>query len=335
MSRVVTLYLVGIVVVVVLLSIGLALDEPAAATAAVVVALTVGLLALLPQLLSANGNRYAEHKDYFASVLLPQVGGMQLVGGDGVVFLHSDRIAWKLRDNRVPTHPGMGEPPYFDDMLRPHLTSGNGNRVWEDLKGAFFVAQARVEEYTRARRKFDSEFIGKMERMIREAIGDGYRAVWGNERARDFMVAQSKYAAPTYSAGNFRSPCLLWYEGRFQSDVGMRWEQFTPVAEGENPAQGVSWRVKVGEGDGRDYLWGGEVPSDIAVKRTSVEAIIDALRLDEGLKQLYLKSLAEERVARDSLQSLPVLADYAVSLLRHGPDIPGVCEYCAGWSPRL
>src|ERR1700686_3376952 len=211
MSRVVALYLTGVVVVVALLSIGLALDQPAAATAAVVVALAVGLLALLPQLLSANGNRYGEHKEYFASTLLPQVGSLRLVAGDGVVFLPAERIAWKLRDDRSPTFPGIGETPFFEEMLRPHLRSGGENRVWAGLAGSFFDAEGKVATYTASRREFDTSFNGKMELLIREKIGDGYRAVWSNERARDFTVSESKYALPTYNASNFRSPCLMWY----------------------------------------------------------------------------------------------------------------------------
>ncbi len=335
MSRIVALYLIGVVIAVGLLWFGLALDQPAASTAAILVALSVGLLALLPQLLSANGNRYAQHKEYFVSTLLPQAGTMRLIAGDGVVFLSSDRIAWKLRDDRVPLLPGAGETPFFKEMLRPHLRSGMDNQVWAGLAAAFFRAEDRVSTYTATRRRFDSAFNGRLEGLLREEVGEGYRAKWWNERASDFTVAESKYAVPTYNAGNFRTPCLMWYSGRYESDVGVRWDYSKPVAAAEDRSRGLTWRVKVGEGDGRDYIWGGPVPMNIQETAKAVEAIIETLRDDGDLKQLYLASVATEDEASDSLQPLPLLADNAANLLQHGPDIPGSCPYCAQWSPRL
>jgi hypothetical protein len=335
MSRVVALYLAGVIVVVVLLSVGLVLDQPIAASAAVVVALAVGLLALLPQLLSANGNRYAEHKEYFASNMLPQAGSLVLVSGDGVVFLPPDRIAWKLRDDRAPIYTGAGETPFFREMLRPHLQRSAPIGVWADFSKAFFHAEDRVSEYTAARRKFDAAFNTKMAAMIRDRIGKEFRAAWWSERARDFTVAESKYAIPTYNAKNIRSPCLMWYEGRYEREPGMHWEHRKPVPAQEDRNQGLSWRLKVGDGDGLDFLWGGPVPTSLQDAAAALEGIIDELRNDGDLKRLYLASKVTEEEAENSLEALPLGAENAASLLRHGPDIPGSCTYCAGWSPRI
>lgn len=135
MSRTVALYLAGVPVVAVALLIGLSLDQLAVSSVAVVIALAVGLLALLPQILSANGNRHAEHKAYFALTLLPEVGGLTLVAAEGVVLLPPERIAWELHDWRVPRDPGFGETSFFTAMLRPHLQSGHADPVWNALAG--------------------------------------------------------------------------------------------------------------------------------------------------------------------------------------------------------
>lgn len=335
MSRVILLYLIGVAAVVTLLSFGLYRDQPIVASAAVIVALAVGLLALLPQLLSANGIRYAQHKEYFASTLLPQVGAMQLVSGDGVVLLPDRRLAWKIADQRSPKDPGMGETPFFDEMLRPHLRSSSGKEVWTNLATAWSDAEGRVTVYTQLRRRFDRAFNGKMDRLIREKFGEGFQQVWWNETARDHSVSESKYATPTYNADNFRSPCFLWYEGRYETNVGMQWAAITPVAAPEDSAQGLPWRVKVGGGEGRDYIWGGSVPQDIRQSAQSVGEILDALRSDGNLKRLYLDAKESEEDATRSLIPLGECADNAANLLRHGRDVPGTCSYCRDWSPRL
>jgi hypothetical protein len=77
------------------------------------------------------------------------------------------------------------------------------------------------------------------------------------------------------------------------------------------------------------------VPSNIEELAKALGAILESLRDDAVLKQLYLEADVAERAARESLEPLPVLADHAANLLRHGPDIPGTCLYCGRWSPRL
>jgi len=295
----------------------------------------VGLLALLPQFLSTNGNRYAEHKAYFADTLLTQVGSLTLVSGDGVVFLPAERIAWKLRDKQSPRNPGLGETPFFAAMLRPHLRTGRADPVWNALAEEFFRAEAKVVRFTEARRKFDSEFNGRLDRMIRERIGEGYRAVWWNERSGDISVSESRFAAPTYHAYNFLTACCLWYLDMFEIRPGYQWELYRPTAFPENRAGGRSWRLGVGGGDGRDYLWGGPVPADMAVIETAATGILDDLRFDVGLKRLFLSADIAEREARAALERLPLPADHAADLLRHGPDVPGRCQYCVQWWPRL
>lgn len=337
MNRLVTAYLIGVAGAVTLLWIGLARDQSAIATGAVIVALLVGLLAFLPQILAANGIRYAEHKEYFAGTLLPQAGGMQLVSGEGVIFLPANRIAWKLRDrdNGAPIYPGFGETPLFDGMLRPHLNTGGAGSVWADFADAFFEAEKNVKAYTLVRRRYDKEFTGRLDSKIREQVGEGFKQAWLNERAGDRPVTESKYAAPTYNAGNFRTACELSYSGRFEWDPGNRWEHHRPVPSPEDRLRGMPWRIKVGDGDGRDYLWGGPVPTNIEGTAKALGGILESLRDDERLKQLYLEAEVAEEAARESLESLPVLADHAANLLRHGPDIPGTCLYCGRWSPRL
>ena len=334
-NRLVTAYLIGVAIAVTLLWVGLAHDQSAIATGAVIVALLVGLLAFLPQILAANGIRYAEHKEYFAGTLLPQAGGMRLVSGDGVIFLPANRIAWKLRDNGAPIYPGFGETPLFDGMLRPHLSTGGAGSVWADFADAFFEAEKNVKAYTLVRRRYDEEFVGRLDSKIREQVGEGFKQAWLNERAGDRPVTESKYAAPTYNAGNFRTACELSYSGRFERDPGNRWEHHRPVPSPEDRSRGMPWRIKVGDGDGRDYLWGGPVPTNIEGTAKALGGILESLRDDERLKQLYLEADVAEEAARESLESLPVLADHAANLLRHGPDIPGTCLYCSRWSPRL
>jgi hypothetical protein len=328
-------YLTGVAVAVALLAIGLVYNQSSVATAGVVVALAVGLLTLVPQLLAANGFRYAEHKEYFAGTLLPQAGGMQLVSGSGVIFLPLNRIAWKLRDDRAAIFPGFGETPLFDGMLRPHLRSGGSESAWSDLAKAFFAAEEKVNAYTVAQRRYDAAFRARLEPMIRQGIGEGFRQVWFEERAMDKRVSESRYATPTYNAGNFRAACELAYSGRFERDPGNRWEYHQPVAAAEDRAQGLPWRVKVGDGDGRDYMWGGPVPAELAEVARALTTTLESLRDDPTLKDLFLRAKQAEKEAGDSLEPLPVLADHAANLLRHGGDIPGTCRYCANWSPRL
>lgn len=335
MNRILFAYLIGVAAAIVLVAIGLGFDESAIAIAGVVIALAVGLLTIVPQLLAANGLRYAEHKEYFAGTLLPQAGGMTLVIGQGVVFVSQRRIAWKLQDNASPANPGYGETPLFDSMLRPHLRSGGTDSAWEDFATAFFNAETKVTSYTAARRAYDSAFCGKLDAMIQSIVGTAFHPVWRDARARDRTVSESRFAPRVYNADNFRTACELSYSGRFERDVGNRWEYHLPVAAAEDRAQGLPWRIKVGDGDGRDYIWGGPVPGDIGRIESELRSKLETLRDDPVLKDLFLKADAAEVAASDSLNQLPVLADHAAILLRHGPDIPGSCRYCADWSPRL
>jgi len=335
MRRLVTAYLIGVAVAITLLGIGLTTHQDATAAAGVVVALAVGLLSLLPQLLSANAIRYADHKEYFAGTLLPQAGGMQLISGDGVVFLPSSRIAWRLQDSIAPTLPGYGETPLFEGMLRPHLRTGGLESAWSDFAEAFFAAEERVKAYTHVRREYDGAFGGTLDKMIRERVGEGFRVNWWYDRAMDHRVTESRFATPTYNARNFRDTCELAYSGRFESDPGNHWENHLPVSASEDRQQELPWRIKVGGGDGRDYIWGGQAPEDLQLIATALRQSLEELRDNASLKAMYLRAEEAELAAKEALRPLASLADHAAVLLRHGPDIPGTCGYCKGWSPRL
>jgi hypothetical protein len=335
MSRLLTGYLIGVAIVVILLTVGLIRDEALVTIAGVVIALAIGLLTFVPQLLAANEVRYYAHKEYFAQTLLPQAGNMELIMGRGVIALPINRIAWKLRDDRSPLAPGFGETPLFDGMLRPHLRTGGTESSWSDFATAFFQAEQKVKDYTAARREYDAAFSGRLEQILQEKIGEGFRAVWFEQRAMDRPVTQSKFAPATYNAGNFQSACELAYSGRFESDPGNRWEYFLPTAVPEEPSRGMPWRVKVGTGDGRDYLWGGPAPANLGSIERNVRAILESLRDDTELRRLFLLTQDAERSAKGALLPLPVLAGNAAVLLLHGPDIPGTCPYCKAWSPRL
>jgi hypothetical protein len=260
---------------------------------------------------------------------------MELIMGRAVIALPNNRIAWKLHDDRSPLTPGFGETPLFDGMLRPHLRTGGTESSWSDFATAFFQAEQKVRDYTAVRKAYDAAFSGKLEQMLQERIGQGFGAVWFEERAMDRLVTQSKFAPAVYNAGNFQSACELAYSGRFESDPGNRWEYFLPSAVPEEPGRGMSWRVKVGTGDGRDYLWGGPAPTDLAIVEQNVGAILESLRDDTELRRLFLVAQGAERSAKGALEPLPVLAGNAAVLLLHGPDIPGTCAYCKAWSPRL
>jgi hypothetical protein len=334
-SRLFTVYVIGVAGALILLWVGLAHDQSAITTGAVMVALFVGLLTLLSQILSANGLRYAEHKDYFADTLLSQAGGMRLVAGDGVILLPKKRLAWKLKDDSVPSDPGIGETPLFDGMLRPHLRTGGAGSGWSDFADAFFKAEGKVKDYTQARHSYDEQFEGKLTNKIRERVGEGFRPAWCNERARDHPVTESKYADPTYNARSFMNACQLSYSGDLERVPGNQWSNHRPVSSPEDRSRGIPWRIKVGDGDSRDYLWGGPVPMDLEGTAQALGGILESLRNDVQLKQLYLDAQNAEQAAKESLGFLPVLAADAAHLLRHGPDIPGTCRYCSRWSPRL
>ena len=190
MNRFILAYVLGVAVAVTLLALGLSYDQGAVATLAVVVALAIGLLTIVPQLMAANSVRYSEHKEYFAATLLPQAGNMQLVAGDGVIILLRDRIAWKLQDGEGPILPGFGETPLFDGMLRPHLKSGGTEGAWADFASAFSTAEAKVRTYTETRREYDRMFQTKLATMIAEKVGKGFFPAWFNERAMDRLVPE-------------------------------------------------------------------------------------------------------------------------------------------------
>ena len=335
MRSVVTVYLIGVAAALALLSLGLYLNQPLVSTAAVVVALAAGMLSFLPQLLSSNGLRYGEHKSYFVTTLLPQAGAMTLVAGDGVHALAQDRIAWKIRSQDQPADPGFGETPFFEDMLRPHLRAKTGARVWREFAASWFNAEEQVRLYTQTRRVYDSAFIGKLQQLVREKLGPSFEPVWGNERGWDVRASSSQFTAPLYNAGNFRSRCQDWYLNKYVTQIGMKWEYGRPVAAPEVPDQGIPWRVKMGEGDGRDYIWGGPTPKSIGEIAKAVDEVIDDLRFDEKLKTLYLASCKAEQAAEAAIVPLPADSADAANLLQHGPDIPGTCVYCEAWSPRL
>ncbi|MFI5417276.1 MAG: hypothetical protein ACHQ2Y_00050 [Candidatus Lutacidiplasmatales archaeon] len=302
-----------------------------AVLAAVLTGLSPSFVPSLSDEIQSNNDRYRRHREYFADAILPTAGAMILVQGGYVRRLGAGRLAWKIAsdEERSPSSPGLGEDyiPAYEDVFLPHISGVHSGPVWERLTTAWFGARSAVASYTAARRAFDETFFSKMDQLTRDKVGASYEADWSDTRIQ-FSDGKNR---PRYQAAQIQDNCEYWYAGRYELPG---WQWLTPVAKPPNPAQNTPWEISMGTSS-IPFVWGGGAPTDLDSMAVRFGEVLDALRYDKNLKQLYLAARSAEDEAKLGLNPLEKTTLDAAHLLRHGPDIPGECAYCKAWRPRF
>jgi len=319
-------FAIGIVIALAGLATAVYFNQSIIALVAVLVALFTALSpTVVPSLsdeIQGNNARYGRHREYFANVILPIAGSMDLVDPHSIRLLEPDRPGWKIGDGSGTSNPlpGLGEHriPAYEDVFLAHLDARASDRAWMRMGARWGDAEAAVKAYTSARRTFDSELFQAMDALVREKAGKDFVPGWDDYRGL------RENETRTYHAPQIRDCVEYWYQGMYGRPG---WQWFDPDIAPQGALGGAKWAITVG-GSSMVLLWGGSVPENIPSLKLGMTEVIDALRGDKRLKGLYETSANLERAARSALSPLSAVAFDAANLLKHGPDIPGECVHC-------
>lgn len=329
-------FILGLVIALAGLAAGVYFNLAYIATASLLVAVFAALSpSIIPSLsdeIQANNDRYARHREYFGSVILPHVGSMQVLPAHSVRLLPPERLAWRINDEGLGyLSPGRGEDriPAFQEVFMPHLAGETADKVWLKLRSVWTGAGEQVSAYSRARQAFDTAFASKMDALVKSVVGNAAEADWSDVRIADAMAMGRRYQAAV-----IRDRCESWYSGEY-SRPGRTW--FPPAVAAASMLYGASWAITESNGS-IPFVWGGsgsEVPADLPELPERMNRVLDQLRFDTDLKQLFEASELARLNAQAAVDPLRIAADDATHLLGHGPDIPGECNYCREWMPRF
>lgn len=300
-----------------------------AVLAAVFTALSPTIVPSLSDEIQGNNDRYGRHRAYFADVILPNAGSMSLVDPHQIRELPSGRIGWRMQEDAEEPGIGRGEDriPAYNEVYLPHLMAGTPDKVWVSLREEWDRAKIGVTAYTDARQSFDKQFYEQLSRLVAASLGPEYQFAWTDSRS-----TQIADGARVFHAAQVRDVSEYWWDGRYGKPG---WDWIGARLASPQDIGGVPWNILIGNGM-NGLLWGGKpVPGNLEELRGKADQIVDDLKSDDQLKQLYLSSKSLRERAAQELAPLSDAAEDAVHLLQHGPDIPGECVYCRAWHPRF